>query len=396
MVRNRRLAAQPGLTAGPMRTSMTIMQETGMQPSAATPPDQNWYQRLFDVRRPWIWLAYLPLYGITWLYHTPRTLDFIVSMAGLFAFLALYLYAARCSGRAVILPAVLTLLLALAMIPFGANWTVLAVYACSAAAELRPARDAVRLVAAFIAVSVAATIFQGMPWYVVAMMALFEAMVVYSKMAGMALGEKHGALLKAQEEVRLLAQEAERERIARDLHDLLGRTLTLIALKSDLAARLITSDPPAAEREIREVGEAARAGLAEVRATVSGISEAGLAREIEASRAALATAGVACDITGDDLAIPAANGAVLAMALREAVTNVIRHAAATRCQIALAEDAEGVHLTVSDNGQGGRFAEGSGLRGMRARLSAAGGRLRVQAGASGTEVIAAIPAVAAA
>jgi len=370
---------------------MTVMQKT-----AAIPEDQSWYQRVFDVRRPWVWLAYLPLYGMTWLYHTPSTFDFLVSIAGLVVFLALYLYAARCTGRAVILPAVLILLLALAMIPFGGNWTVLAVYACAAAAELRPARDALRLVAAFIAVSVTATILQGMPWYVVAMIGLFEAMVVYSKMAGMALGEKHGALLKAQEEVRLLAQEAERERIARDLHDLLGRTLTLIALKSDLSARLIAADPQAAERELREIGEAARSGLAEVRATVAGISQAGLAREIEASRAALATAGVTCEISGEDLAIPAANGAVLAMALREAVTNVIRHAAATSCHIALAEDAEGVRLTVTDNGQGGRFAEGSGLRGMRARLSAAGGRLRVQAGKTGTEVTAAVPVAAAA
>ncbi|WP_162875389.1 sensor histidine kinase [Sphingomonas crusticola] len=367
-----------------------------MQETAAPPSDQSWYQRVFDVRRPWVWLAYLPLYGMTWLYHTPNTFDLVVSIAGLFVFLALYLYAARCSGRAVILPAVLILLLALVMIPFGGNWTVLAVYACSAAAELPPARDGVRLVAAFIAVSVIATILQGMPWYVVAMIALFEAMVVYSKMAGIALGEKHGALLKAQEEVRLLAQEAERERIARDLHDLLGRTLTLIALKSDLAVRLIASDPQAAEREMREAGQAARSGLAEVRATVAGMSEAGLAREIEASRAALATAGVACEITGENVVIPAANGAVLAMALREAVTNVIRHAAATRCEIMLEQDADGMRLTVSDDGQGGRFAEGSGLRGMRARLSAAGGRLRVQPGKSGTEVMAAVPAAAAA
>lgn len=128
---------------------------------------------------------------------------------------------------------------------------------------------------------------------------------------------------------------------------------------------------------------------------VAGKSEAGFAREIEASRAALATAGVACEITGENLAIPAANGAVLAMALREAVTNVIRHAAATHCHIVLEQDADGVRLTVSDDGQGGRFAEGSGLRGMRARLLAAGGRLRVQAGKGGTEVMAAVPAVAA-
>lgn len=369
---------------------------TSMQPTAAPPPGQTWYQRVFDVRSPWIWLAYLPLFGMTWLYDPPNMIEVTVSAAGLILFLGLYFHAARCSGRSVILPAVLILLLALAMIPFGGNWTVLAVYACAAAADLRPARDAVRLVAAFIVVSVVAIIIQGAPWYVVAMIALFEAMVVYSKMAGLALGEKHGALLKAQEEVRLLAQEAERERIARDLHDLLGRTLTLIALKCDLAVRLIASDPTAAEREMREAGEAARGGLSEVRTTVAGMSHAGLGREIEASRAALATAGIACEITGEDLAIAPTNGAVLAMALREAVTNVIRHAGATRCHILLEQDADGVRVTVCDNGRGGRFDEGSGLRGMRARLSAAGGRLRVQSGSGGTEVTAAVPAAAAA
>lgn len=367
-----------------------------MQSEAAFPASQRWYHQLIDVRRPWLWLAYLPLFGMTWFYHPPPLRDLAVSVAGLCVFLALYIYGARCSGRAVILPAILIFLLALALIPFGGNWSVLSVYACAVAAELRPARDAVRIVATFITISVAALILQGAPWYAVAMAALFQTMVVYSKMAGTALGDKHRALLKAQEEVRLLAQEAERERIARDLHDLLGRTLTLIALKSDLAARLIASDPQGAAREMREAGEAARGGLTEVRATVDGISTAGLGREIEASRAALATAGLDCAVKGEDIAIPAANGAVLAMALREAVTNVIRHAGATHCDIVLAQDDHDVRLTVSDNGQGGRFDEGSGLRGMRARLSAAGGSLQVRAGSGGTEVTAAIPVAAAA
>ncbi|MET0246616.1 MAG: sensor histidine kinase [Sphingomonas sp.] len=367
-----------------------------MHSEAAFPASPRWYHQLIDVRLPWIWLAYLPLFGMTWFYHPPALLDLAVSVAGLCVFLALYIHAARCSGRAVILPAILIFLLALALIPFGGNWSVLSVYACAVAAELRPARDAIRIVGSFITISVAALILQGAPWYAVAMAALFQTMVVYSKMAGTALGDKHRALLRAQEEVRLLSQEAERERIARDLHDLLGRTLTLIALKSDLAARLIESDHHAAAREMRDVGEAARGGLAEVRATVAGISTAGLGREIDASRAALATAGLACDVSGEDLVIDAANGAVLAMALREAVTNVIRHAAATRCDIALCNDEDAVRLTVSDNGQGGRFEEGSGLRGMRARLSAAGGRLQVRADGGGTEVTAAVPVAAAA
>jgi two-component system sensor histidine kinase DesK len=363
--------------------------------AALSATSQRWYHRIADVRRPWIWLAYLPLFGATWFGQPPSTRDLLVSAIGLLIFLSLYVYAARAPSRRAVPGSILIMGLALIMIPFGGNWTVLAVYACATAAERRPERAAVQLVAGLMLVSVIATIITRLPWYAVAMIALFELMVVYGKMAGMALGEKHGALLRAQEEVRLLAREAERERIARDLHDVLGRTLTLIALKSDLAARLARSDPAAAEREIRDVAEAARGGLAEVRATVAGMSHAGLGREIEASREALATAGIACDVDGEGLAVSPANGAVLAMALREAVTNVIRHAAATRCAILLGQEDGAVHLTVSDDGQGGDFHEGSGLRGMRARLSASGGRLRVEVNDSGTQVTAAVPAVAA-
>lgn len=356
---------------------------------------QPWYLRLIDVRGPWIWLAYLPLFGIPWLGNPPSPRDFAASGAGLVMFLAVYFYAARRSGRRLIIASILMMLLAIGMIPFGGNWAVLAVYACAAAAELRPAGHAARVVTGLMLVSVIAVIAAGLPWYVAVMVPLFEAMVVYGKMAGLALGEKHGALLRTQEEVRLLAREAERERIARDLHDLLGRTLTLIALKSDLALRLADSNPVAASREIRELGKAARGGLAEVRAAVDGMNPPGLQREIEASRTALNTAGVGCSVIGEELAIPAPDSAVLAMALREAVTNVIRHASATTCTIALQHDGTAVELIVSDDGRGEYFREGSGLRGMRARLSAAGGRLRVDALGNGTRVSAALPAPAA-
>ena len=124
------------------------------------------------------------------------------------------------------------------------------------------------------------------------------------------------------------------------------------------------------------------------------MTSAGLARELEASREALAAAGIACEIEGDRLAVPAETGAVLAMALREGVTNVIRHAGARSCRIALEQDDGDVKLLISDDGQGGRFREGAGLRGMRDRLAAAGGRLRIQAGRTGTSLAAAIPAEA--
>jgi two-component system sensor histidine kinase DesK len=351
-----------------------------------------WYRRLLDIRNPWIWLVYLPLFGISWIGHPPSARDLAVSLAGVALFLACYFYAEGRTGRGIVLPAVASLLIAFALIPFGGNWTVISVYACAIAADLRPARDGARLVAAFILASVVAAAAIGIPWHFIAMLAVFEFMVVFGKMSGLALAEKNRALLRAQEEVRLLAQTAERERIARDLHDLLGRTLTLIALKSDLAARLAAGDAGAAAREMREVGDTARDGLAQVRSAVAGMSSAGLAHEIQASRDALGAAGIACEVEGGEIDIPADTGAVLAMALREGVTNVIRHAGAKSCRISILRDGAEVKLLVSDDGQAGHFREGAGLRGMRARLSAAGGRLRIRAGRDGTRLAAAIPA----
>jgi two-component system sensor histidine kinase DesK len=223
------------------------------------------------------------------------------------------------------------------------------------------------------------------------MVGVFEFMVAFGKMSGMALAEKNHALLRAQEEVRLLAQTAERERIARDLHDLLGRTLTLIALKSDLAVKLANADPQAAAREMGEVGATAREGLTQVRSAVAGMSSAGLPHEIQASREALAAAGIACEVEGAEAEIPADAAAVLAMALREGVTNVIRHAGANRCRIAIHRDGADVKLVVSDDGQAGHFREGAGLKGMRARLAAAGGRRGHTAGRPGTSNAPAIP-----
>jgi two-component system sensor histidine kinase DesK len=280
------------------------------------------------------------------------------------------------------------------MIPFRGNWTVVAIYATAIAAELRPSREGWRLVLAVTAASVAVAVLTGMDWYFVVMFGVFELMVAIGKISGMTLGEKHADLLRAQQEVRRLSAEAERERIARDLHDLLGRTLTLIALKADLAVKLSPRDRAAAEREMKDIAEAARGGLSDVRAALAGMNHAGLARELEASRSALQAAQIGCDVTGEELAERAANGAVLAMALREAVTNVIRHAGARHCRIVLAEQDGSVSVTVIDDGQGGRFREGAGLTGMRARLAAAGGWLSIHVDGSGTRIAAAIPATA--
>jgi two-component system sensor histidine kinase DesK len=190
--------------------------------------------------------------------------------------------------------------------------------------------------------------------------------------------EKDAALKLSHDEVRRLAALAERERIGRDLHDLLGHTLSLVALKSELAARLVDSDAGAARRELLEVGRVAREALVQVRSAVTGIRSVGLAAELASARLLLESDGIAFDYALAPVSLPADIEQVLAMALREAVTNIQRHARAQSARVELAVDGGDIVLSVRDDGRGGEMAPGNGLSGMRERIQALGGRLRVE------------------
>nr|WP_248284276.1 sensor histidine kinase [Qipengyuania pacifica] len=221
-------------------------------------------------------------------------------------------------------------------------------------------------------------------------------MVGAANISRAALEDKNQALAESRDEVRQLAAAAERERIGRDLHDLLGRTLTLIAIKADLAAKLSDRDSDEARKEMREIAAAARQGLADVRSAVNGMTGATLSRELATSQAALSVAGIRCKIEGDADRIDPGSSAVLAMALREAITNVIRHSGASLCEIILKQQPGGLEMTVSDNGHGEAVRAGGGISGLRSRLGAAGGDLAVRGTSEGTRLVARLPQGAAA
>ena len=185
-------------------------------------------------------------------------------------------------------------------------------------------------------------------------------------------------LQQANQEIERLAQSAERERIARDLHDLLGHTLTVIVIKSDLANRVFEKDPAMAQREIVEVEQTARKALAEVREAVVGYRTEGFAAEVAQARRALTAAGVqlTTNIEPEVLARPQVS--TVCLALREGVTNVVRHAGATACHLELKREGKRVMLLLEDNGSGTLRTEGSGVRGMRERLTAIGGNVSVE------------------
>ena len=193
--------------------------------------------------------------------------------------------------------------------------------------------------------------------------------------------ERDAELRLSQEEVRRLAIATERERIGRDLHDLLGHTLSLVVIKTELARRLVESDPAAALVELGDVERVARQSLAEVREAVTGMRTTALAGELASARLLLEAADIAFDCVNADAALSVDGEAALAMGLREAVTNVQRHARATRVEVRLGSDAGMAELCVHDNGRGGIVVDGNGLRGMRERLTRLGGSLQLESSA---------------
>lgn len=345
----------------------------------------------WEALHPAIWLAYLPLFFIPWAIKLPNPAQMVWAGIGLAVFLGIYFLSLKAAGWRLIALAVAALLLSFALAFTNSNWTVIAVYAAAMIAELRPAWRASLGVGAFAAASAGLALATGQPAIYWVLGVFLMIMGGIGNISRAALQDKNAALAAAQGEVRQFAAAAERERIGRDLHDLLGRTLTLIALKADLAARLADSAPDKAADEMRDVAAAAREGLAEVRAAVSDMTGASLAREIAGSKAALATAGIACEVEGDAEAIDPGTSAVLAMALREAVTNVIRHSGARTCRIALTRQSGGLELKVSDDGDGQAVRPGGGLAGLTSRLTAAGGELGIEGDTRGTRLTARVP-----
>jgi two-component system sensor histidine kinase DesK len=194
----------------------------------------------------------------------------------------------------------------------------------------------------------------------------------------------------AHDEIENLAKIAERERIARDLHDVLGHTLSVVVLKSELAARLIERDPVQARKEINDVEQTARQALADVRQAIGGYRSLGLNEEFTRAKATLQTAGVAVECETSAVGLAPAQESVLALALREAVTNVVRHSRAHNCRLRLQQTNGSCHLEVHDDGRGGAQAEGNGLRGMRERIEAFGGTLLRETG-HGTKLSITLP-----
>ncbi|MFE3452209.1 sensor histidine kinase [Nonomuraea sp. NPDC059194] len=174
-------------------------------------------------------------------------------------------------------------------------------------------------------------------------------------------------LSEARQELAREAVSRERERFSRDLHDLLGHTLSLVVVKAEAVRRLAPRDPGAAAAQAADIEEIGRRALSEVRAAVAGYRGRGMADEMAAARLTLEEAGVRAEVDLEEVRLPPDADTLLGWAVREGVTNVIRHARATTCAITVRGEDGRVVLEIVNDGAGASFVRGNGLKGLAER-----------------------------
>ncbi|MGZ8288724.1 MAG: sensor histidine kinase [Telluria sp.] len=337
---------------------------------------------------PYMWMLSLGVMLWKYVNVAPGPLEAAMLVLTLAAFVPLYFTSFWASGRRAVLCVLLSCLIGTLWVPHNVGASTFFIFAAAMCAGLQPARQAYLLLAAVLALPLVVALALFPVQYSIAFLVPALSLGIPVGIAAVmdaGLRRSRELLLRKQEEVEHMATIAERERISRDLHDLLGHSLSLIALKAELAGKLAGRDLDACRREIADIETSARTALAEVRAAVTGYRESGLAHALASARSSLAAANVELHELVEPIKLASAAEHVVALALREAVTNVVRHAGASRCTLSLALEQGVAVLRVSDNGGRVRRAadirHGNGLSGMQERAAAIGGKLAVSVGA---------------
>jgi len=279
---------------------------------------------------PFAWLIYLVPFAVAPLVVDASTIHRVSALVATAVFLALYFAGFWMRGwRLLSIIAAITMI-GCVFLPTHPGAAVFFIYAASFAPWVdKKTRTAVGIIAATSAVLIVEALAVSLPLMLWAWGVVFTILVGALNIHHAQTIQMNRKLRMAQHEIEHLAKVAERERIARDLHDVVGHTLSLIVLKSELASKLADRDPARAAAEIRDVERVARDALAEVRSAISGYRAAGLDRELQDARNVLTTAGMTVEIARGASSFTASEEAVLSLAIREAVTNVVRHSRAS-------------------------------------------------------------------
>ncbi|RDS85461.1 sensor histidine kinase [Dyella psychrodurans] len=334
-----------------------------------------------------IWVFIIPAFDhYTWQWG-------VITLVTYPLFLALYAKTCVASQKQTPMYALSMIALCFALMPWYASSFCYFIYGC---VMLRSCRFELRTYMATLAtlnlIFVGEALLLHYPWQSVVSIPVTSFIIGIIIKAETTTEEKDAELRLSHDEVRRLAATAERERIGRDLHDLLGHTLSLITLKLELSRKLFDRDSAAAKRELEEAERVARHALAEVRAAVTGIRSTDLAAELASARLLLESSAVHLDCGNLPDSLPPDVERGLALVIREATTNIHRHAEASEASVRFTRTAEKLDMQICDNGRGGLATHGNGVNGMHERVRALGGNMQIDSPPRrGTRLLISVP-----
>jgi two-component system sensor histidine kinase DesK len=363
----------------------------GPDPSVVWPEGSNRRRAVWAIAGIWLFYLWQPAVEA---WRRPDPVVRVLAIALLVAFSAAFVYSfararsvRRAGAEVATLPAITLIVVPLALaiglaLLLGPQALSLLVYVGVMAIFLLPNRPGALVVLGLIVGSyVVDRLWPGAPTdFSVQFSILIGAMAMFGVMQ---LIRRNAQLAEARSEITRLAVTEERSRFARDLHDILGHSLTVVTVKAELAGRLVRLDPDRAEREIADVERLSREALSDVRTALSGYRQVTLAGELASARSALSAAGIEAELPSAVDEVPAQRRELFGWVVREGVTNVVRHSGASHCWVRVtAQD-----IRITDDGRGpvngsplstvDVSRSGVGLLGLRERVGACGANLTV-------------------
>ena len=300
-----------------------------------------------------------------------------MSLLAFCAFLPVYYDAYYKTGHRAWFGILAITLISLGMAFYTASASIFFIYAVMVATQSQRGRARWLWLVGILAMTIMPAMLGMVSWVYTGGCMLFGPLVAVSTATMSRLEEQAAELLQTRTEMRDMTITAERERIARDMHDTLGHVLSVITIKSDLALRLSDKDPQRAKQEMAEVHQTGRQALKQIRNVVSGMGNTTVAAEIAHARYLLETANIHTEVDNTALTLPKPYQHALGMIIREATTNIVKHANATRCRIVLSSDAHQTRLRIYDNGTGAAFEPKTGLTSIQQRAAQLGGTYEI-------------------
>jgi two-component system sensor histidine kinase DesK len=340
---------------------------------------------------PYVWLIYLPLFFIPVMIFHEDPMDWVWTLLALIAFLGLYFHAFWVKGQDVIYHIIAILLLGTLTAFVTPTASTLFIYAGAFCSRLKPLKYAVAvLITLLVWVAAISWLFSFEIYFYIPTL-VFTLIVGISNIYQHVLHQNKQELILSRKETQRLAKVAERERIARDLHDLIGHTFSVITLKADLAGRLLDKgqdkDLQKARTEIKQLEDISRDALSQVREVVSGYRTSDLLSELANAKNVFSSVDIDFqyqfeNIDEQQIELDSASNKELAMVLRELVTNIIKHAKASQVTATINHENGKIVLAIQDNGQGFENSQhqGFGIKGIEERIQKLKGVVSIKTG----------------